>query len=64
MKKDVKQLLQFLAESEAISPKDELSKLIDEDTEEELTMEMLEQVVAAASPDQEKWKNFLEKSKK
>lgn len=63
MRKDVKQLLQFLAATEAISPKDELSKLIDEDAEEELTMEMLEQVVAAASPDQEKWKKFLEKSK-
>jgi len=35
MKKDVKQLLQFLAATEAISPKDELSKLIDEDAEEE-----------------------------
>ena len=62
MKKDMNSMLRFLASTEAISPKDELSKLIDDEAEDELTEEMLDRISAAASSDYERWKKFLEES--
>lgn len=62
MKKDMNSMLKFLASTEAISPKDELSKMIEDESEDELTAEMLDRISAAASPDYEKWKKFLEES--
>lgn len=63
MKNDIEKILSTLSDSEAISPCDELSKIIEEKRPAELSEADLDEVMAAAKPDYEKFLARLNASK-
>lgn len=63
MKNDIEKILDALSDSEAISPCDELSQIIEEQSPSELSEADLDEVVAAAKPDYEKFLARLNASK-
>lgn len=63
MKNDIEKILGALSDSEAISPCDELSKIIEKKSPAELSEADLDEVVAAAKPDYEKFLARLNASK-
>ena len=56
----MERLLQLLANTESISPNDELSKLIASELNDELSEDMLEFVSAASGSDYNKFQRYLE----
>ena len=57
-------LLKILAETESISPNDELTSLIEAESDEELSEEMLDFVYAASNVNYERFRKFYEESEK
>jgi len=60
MKRNIENWIYAISDSESIIHDDELSELIAQETEDELSEEMLEYVSAAGVPDYEKFQRFLE----
>ncbi len=60
MKQDINKILALISDSESFNHDDNLSQLINEDSEDELSEDELDLVSAAAKPDYEKFKKYLE----
>ncbi len=64
MKNNMEEMLKYFADMELLSPNDELSKLVESETEDELSEDMLDFVSAASHSEFDRFRRYLEESGK